>query len=56
MNMVERLTLSLNVYAKKEGLEYEKLKLGIEIYIISISKMFLIVLVEIGRASCRERV
>ena len=45
MNIAERLTLSLNVYAKKEGLEYEKLKLGIEIFIISISKIFLMILV-----------
>ena len=45
MDIAERLTLSLNVYAKKEGLEYEKLKLGIEIFIINISKIFLMILV-----------
>lgn len=43
--LVERIVMRFNTKAKKEGLELEKMKLGLEIFFINISKLIIVCLI-----------
>lgn len=41
------ITYKLNAYLNKEGFEYEKLKLGVEVVLLSLSKLILVLILSI---------
>lgn len=45
--LAENITLNINAYLRKEGLELEKMKLGIQVLLINISKFFIIMILAV---------